>query len=531
MRNSNRAAAHALRRTEYPMNKKLITVFAVMAACIAIIASVNLTGGLGLTDHFNPNSSFGKSFGRYLDLSGSAQSQKFNGSELYKAAFEAVRDNHKELADKTARDKWVKEWETKFAKSGELSTEEGTDKAIALMLQSLGQRFDYFMDVDDTKSEKQQVSSSLVGIGITLELKDSEALLKTLPAKATQTDAEALLKVGPGHELTVGEPIEGGPSDKKLEPGDVITKVDGTTISGMLMKDVVTKVRGVEGTTVEITVERTDDKGVKTEHTIKITRAKVVMKVVKTRDLGDGVTYIRLSNFMSENATKEMSDALTAASKGKGIIIDLRNNPGGDLNAVLTMSAYCLPEGTVLTTYSREGNALDMEEVILTKSFMLRTSPNGLTGKRNVGLGGRPALVVPEDMPVIVLINENSASASEILSGVLQYHKRATVVGKASHGKGVGQVVIDLPFGRRLHVTSFEFAPGGKKMDWIGVIPDVEVDQDKSAPKSDKQLDEGLSRIKSQITTKEARDQKAADLEKANRKKFEDEVKKRNAKP
>ncbi len=458
--------------------------------------------------------------------------EKFDGPTLYKAAFEAIRDNHILLADQAAREKWAAEWEHKFDKTKQLATEKSTDEAILQMMQSLGQRFDYFFDVDATKAEQEEVSAALVGIGATLKLKNIEDIIKSLPKGATKADAEAAMKVSAGHELMIEQPMEGGPAAQYLKPGDVIVKVDGKAIDGMLMKDAISLIRGKENTDVEITVARTDDAGKTTELTFKITRKKVTVKVVHTKDLGNGISYIKLDNFMSQNATRELAEALTKAANGKGIILDLRNNPGGSLNAVLTMATYMLPEGTILVTHVRDGDQVVDQTVIAQKQFIIKMGPDDKDpSKTSVSIGDRPKLIVPENMPIVVLVNENSASASEILSGVLQHHKRAVIVGKPSHGKGVGQNVIDLPFGRRLHVTTFEFLPGGAKMDWIGIIPEVDVDQATDNGKTDNQLDAAVSQIKQLITAKDGKDQKAQELDKKNHEEFQKTLDKRSPKP
>ncbi len=446
----------------------------------------------------------------------------FDGPRLYKEAFEAFRDYHKSLADDAVRAKWVAEWEHKFDKSGELKTEVGTDAAIEKMMESLGQRFDYFMGVEATEGEVQQVDASLVGIGVTLKLNDAEGLIKALSKKpATRAEFDDAMIIGKGHELSIEGAIEGGPSDNKLKAGDVITHVDGKAIAGLKMADVIKSIRGKAGTVVELTVDRIVN-GKTTSVVVKITRAVVKIKVVHTKDLGNGISYIKLDNFMSKNALDEMKAALLAASKGKGVIIDLRGNPGGELGAVINITSHILSEGTVLITEQRApAGAIGETQYIAARDFMLRVTDGNITA------GPRPTVLLPESMPIVVLVDGGSASASEILAGALKAHKRALIVGKPTVGKGVGQSVIDLSFGRRLHVTSFEFLPGGKRMDWIGVIPDVDVDQDKTG---DKQLDEATTRIQKMIGDEEAATKKSDDLKKGNQTEFDKELQKRSQK-
>lgn len=459
------------------------------------------------------------------------QTGKFDGHVLYEKAFEALRDYHKELADPAKRAAFEKEWAHKFDNTGDLNTEAGTDAAVSKMMESLGQRFDYYFDADRTQAEKDEVDATLVGIGIQIKLADQESLFKGLPDQATRADVDNLLKISKGHELTVDGTMEGGPSDGVLKAGDIITEVDGKPLDGMKESDAVKLVRGAEGTTVTLTVVRTENGATKTLK-LSLKRAKVTVKVVHTKDLGDGIAYVKLDNFMSKNGVAEFGVALQKAVKGgsKGIVIDLRNNPGGDLNIVLTMSAMLIPDGTILVTESREeGGDMTSNEVDVNRLFV--TQVNGT----DVNVAKRPPLVVPESMPIVVLVNNGSASASEILSGALQYHHRALIVGKPTHGKGVGQTVIDLPFGRRMHVTNFEFLPGGKRMDWVGVVPEVEVDVDIAAAKAgkDNQLDTAVSEMKKLIATEAARENEADQLKKKNHDDFNKELQQRNkpAKP
>lgn len=447
---------------------------------------------------------------------------KFDGHALYKASFEALRDYHKELADPAKRAAFAAEWEHKFDTTGDLDTEAGADAAVAKMMESLGQRFDYYFGVDATKAEHEQTESKLVGIGISIRLADQESLFKGLPDQATRADVDNILRISKGHELTVEGTLEGGPSDGVLKDGDIITHVDGQALDGMKLSDAVSKIRGDEGTEVKLTIERVENGAKQTfERTIK--RAKVPVKVVHSKDLGDGITYVKVDHFVSRSTAREFAQALDKAVKAgsKGLVIDLRGNPGGELNTVLAMSAMIIPDGTILVTEAREGDEIGKNQFIVNRDFV--TSVSGT----DVEVGQRPTLIVPEDMPIVVLVNNGSASASEILSGALQAHHRALIVGKPTHGKGVGQTVIPLPFGRSMHVTSFEFLPGGKRMDWIGIIPDVEVDVDRAA-KSDTQLDTAVTNVKRMIGEADALRKKADELKKQNHADFDKELQQRN---
>lgn len=461
----------------------------------------------------------------------SAAPAKFDGKALYKDAFEQIRDLHIMLADPVEREAWIKEWEKKFDKGTELDTEEGADKAVAQMLASFKQRYDYSFDKDATSAERQQVDATLVGIGATMKLSKLKEIVKAFPKDIKPEDAQKAVAISKENALMVDEPIEGGPADKAgVKPGDIIRKVNGTDLDGKSMKEAIGLIKGAENTEVELTIERTDDMGMTSEVTVKITRAKVTVPVVTYKDLGDGISYVRLRDFMSKNAMTEMRDAFTKAAKGKALVIDLRGNPGGSLTAVLTITGMVLPEGPVLTTKSRNGDAVVESEIFLHKDFVLRMEPNDQDPKKkDISIVPRTKLIIPEDMPIIVLVDEGSASASEILAGILQHCKRAIVIGKTTVGKGVGQTVVQLKYGRSLHITSFEFIPGRTPNNWIGVVPNVEVERGED-PKVDGQLERAKSSLKRKIERAEKRKLQREELEKKTKSDFEKTLEERETK-
>lgn len=464
---------------------------------------------------------------------------KFDGKALYKDAFEQIRDLHIMLADPVEREAWVKEWEKKYENTKELDTEEGADKAVAAMLASFKQRYDYSFDKDATSAEKQQVDATLVGIGATMKLSKLKEIVKAFPKDIKPEDAQKAVAISKENALMVDEPIEGGPADKAgVKPGDIIRKVNGTDLDGKSMKEAIGLIKGAENTEVELTIERTDDMGKTSEVTVKITRAKVSVPVVTFKDnkspgwekMPDGVSYVRLRDFMSKNAMTEMQDAFKKAAKGKALIIDLRGNPGGSLTAVLTITGMVLPEGPVLTTKSRNGDAVVESEIFLHKDFVLRMEPNDQDPKKkDISVAPRTKLIIPEDMPIVVLVDEGSASASEILSGILQHCKRAIVIGKTTVGKGVGQTVVQLKYGRSLHITSFEFIPGRTPNNWIGVIPNIEVERGDD-PKNDQQLEKAGQYLKRKIERNEKRKLQREEAEKKTRSDFEKTLQEREKK-
>lgn len=469
------------------------------------------------------NSSHETAFAQTPTQSQPAVQPAFDGKVLYKKAFEALRDLHITLQDPAARAKWVAEWENKHATDGALSTEEGTDKAIDEMVASLGQRFDGYANVEERKAQLEAFDATLVGIGTTLKQTGLVDIIKALPKPIKKEDFEKATVISDKTPLLIDEPFEQGPAEKAgLKPGDRIVEVDGKAVDGKSINAVVATIRGKSGTTVKIKVRRASDSGASSDLTFDIVRAKVVVKAVKFQDLGNGISYVKLRNFTSQFATKEMTDALNKAKNGKALILDLRGNPGGRLDFVEEMSQYLLEEGTLLVTKNRAGDVLSETKLVVQKDFIMQTQKRSdKPGQIGIGTDQRAELIIPDKMPVIVLVDEGSASASEILAGLLQKNKRAIIVGETTLGKGVGQTVVPLPFDRSISVTSFEFMPGGEAMDWVGVIPNIEVARGDN-PKNDLQLDAAKAKAAELVTEAEGRAQKATDI----RKKHEDAFKK-----
>lgn len=394
-----------------------------------------------------------------------ASSEKFDGRALYKTAFEALRDFHITLADEKARAQWSKEWENKFDKTGQLSTQEGANQAIETMIRSLNQRFDHYETPELKRQTREQMDSSLVGIGVQLTLKD----LNTDSLKRSSVEN---LKVSDKHPLIVGAVVEDGPAQKAgLKEGDIIEAVNGEKLAGMSMAQVLSSIRGTKGSKVTLTIKRNVSNQPKTL-SIDVIRDAVVTPVVHYKVLGNGIAYVRLDHFLSKHAVAEMAAALKKASTQRGLILDLRNNPGGDLEIAIEITAMLLPEGSIVELKSRDGNKLVTERVSVLKELMVLEG-TGKGQKMQAQVEKRPELIVDRKLPVVVLVNEYSASAAELLSGALQKSGRATVVGSPTVGKGVGQVMIDLPFDRTIGVTNFEFLPAAQSIDWVGIVPDI----------------------------------------------------------
>ena len=255
-------------------------------------------------------------------------------------------------------------------------------------------------------------------------------------------------------KVTVVRPIKGSPAEAAgVKADDVIVEVDGTEITDQELSLVVEMIRGEKGTTAHIKVYRpSEDKYIEFD----IQRAEVENVSVDYRMLDNKVGYISVTQFY-ENTPKEYKEAVEDLEKqgAKGLIVDLRDNPGGLLNAVVDMCAYTLDGGNIVTTKDRNGK--------VTSSFDDNDDHC-------------------IDIPMVVLVNGNSASASEIFAGAMKDTDTAELVGTTTFGKGIVQSILPLSDGTAIKITvSKYFTPGGNDIHEIGIDPDYEVElQDRS---------------------------------------------------
>ncbi|MCP9891017.1 PDZ domain-containing protein [Cyanobium sp. Aljojuca 7D2] len=302
------------------------------------------------------------------------------------------------------------------------STKEAYE-AIRGMLGSLDDPYTRFLDPREFKEMQIDTSGELSGVGIQLSL-DKET-----------------------KNLVVVSPIEGSPASKAgVQPKDVIVAIDGKSTKGMSTEDAVKLIRGQAGTSVTLTLQR---KGQTLE--VPLTRERIELHAVdhQINTTADGVKvgYIRLRQF-NATATKDMRLAVKdLEEKGaQGYVLDLRSNPGGLLMASVEIARQWLNEGTIVSTKTRDG-IRDVK----------RANGRALTNK-----------------PLVVLVNEGSASASEILSGALQDNQRAVLVGQKTFGKGLVQSVRGLSDGSGMTVTIAKYlTPSGRDIHKHGIDPDV----------------------------------------------------------
>ena len=325
----------------------------------------------------------------------------------------------------------------------EKSDEELFYGAMKGMVAAWGDPYSRFVDPNELKQEEIDIEGEYGGLGLYIGSRDGKIL--------------------------VVSPIEGTPADKAgLQPMDEIVKVDDDVVLGWNINDVVEKLRGKPGTNVTVWLRR---EGHDELLRFDMTRELIKIDSVNQKRLTNDVAYIRITHFTQKTA-EEMQRALNTAleTKAKGLVLDLRNNPGGLLDASVAVADYFLDGGEVVSIKGRVEKANEVYEA-----------------KPGVLFAG----------PVSVLINEGSASASEIVAGALKDRNRAVLVGEKSFGKGSVQTLFKLPDGSGLFVTIAKYyTPSGVTIDGVGIKPDIEVKGKYTGDlKDDAQLQRALKEV------------------------------------
>lgn len=393
---------------------------------------------------------------------------QYNGKSEYQAAFEAIRDKHASLLDAAAREAWSQEWEHKYPDS-QFATEASTGEAITAMLASLGKSFDRYLGADFVQVKATLDQDGAASIGVLLKERFSP------------------LDMGIGRDIYVDRFLPGSPATDSLQAGDIIIKVDCAStnvkdntgcrdVSQMSNRDVELSLYGKADSQVILHIHRPSGKIKPGEDMrVSVTRKDMSDHAVFYDDSYGDTAVIRIVNFLPANFEQQFADAIKKALADgcQRIVFDLRDNPGGRTDAAVNVVGNLLKDGKIMTTLHRQGPFMTKQEVSAKGDFF-----EVLLMRVNVGQRfpvPRPELLVPENMPIAVIINGKSASASEIFAGALKASKRAVIVGENSLGKGEGQEVVELPFGRRLHITTFEFRAGGVAHNLVGIKPDVVV--------------------------------------------------------
>lgn len=314
--------------------------------------------------------------------------------------------------------------EDKFIDAKNISEQDKTYGSIEGLLKSYNDPYTTFFPPTQAKDFKAAVSGTFSGVGMEVGIKDGV--------------------------ITVVAPLKKSPAEKAgMKPDDKILKINGTSTEGMSTEKAVSLIRGEKGTPVTLTVMR---KGLEKAKDITIIRDKIDLPIIETQTVRD--TFVISLYSFTENSPQKFQEALVEfeKSKKKNLVIDLRNNPGGYLEAAVLMSSFFF----------------DSTKNIVSEDFVR-------TGKKNTHMS-KGFNAIPADVRIVILVNGGSASASEIMAGAFQDYTRAKIVGEKTFGKGSVQEYIELPTGESLKITVAHWlTPGGQNISRDGIHPDVVV--------------------------------------------------------
>lgn len=315
-------------------------------------------------------------------------------------------------------------WESRY--KGKLKTTDDAHKAIETMLASLGDRYTRFLDRDAFDDEKAQIDAHLFGVGIQIGTDKNQQIIVIAPLDGTPASRAGVL------------------------PGDEISEINGTSTKGLTVEEAAKNIKGPKGSEVELTLMT---KGIRRK--LKMQRDEIQIASVQTaKMLDDKIGYIRLSTFISHKANDEMQKALTKLSSAKGIVLDLRDNPGGLLtNAIDISNMFLAGRNAIVSTVDKDGY------------------------KTPAWSDGKPLC----QQHLVVLINRGSASASEIASGALKDNGRALLIGSRTFGKGLVQGINRLEDGSGVNYTIARYlTPNDSDINNKGISPDVAVELSES---------------------------------------------------
>ncbi|WP_297417707.1 S41 family peptidase [Clostridium sp.] len=360
---------------------------------------------------------------------------------------EQINDTSKYSALFTVRNKLIEKFD------GDIDDNALLEGAIKGMTNALDDKYTVFMNEKEFDDLMKQSSGSITGIGVTVTLKDQK--------------------------VTIIETIKGAPADRAgLQENDIIEKINDVDVSGDDLKKATSMISEANGSELKLTIKRAGTE----DFDVKVVPEKVKVESVKGSMLNSSIGYIRITTFMNENTTEDFKTAIgTLKDQGmKGLVLDLRENPGGLLTEAVGVASQFIPKGKIVTyTIDKYNNRND-----------------------SLSVGG-----VAEGMPLVILVNENSASASEVVTGALRDYGVATIVGKTTFGKGIVQQSIKFNDGiGGLKVTiSKYYTPNGENIHKKGITPDFEVatpvgiDQNGYDKNTDEQLKTAIQKIEEKV--------------------------------
>lgn len=315
------------------------------------------------------------------------------------------------------------------------------------LAESLGDPYTFFLPPVEQKQFSEDLSGEFSGVGMEIEIKDEL--------------------------LTVVTPLKGTPAEKAgVKPGDIVLEIDGVSTKGLDITNAVNRIRGPKGSTVVLKMMR---EGWGEPKDVNVVRDTINLPIVDTEDKGNGIYMIALHNFTA-NSPQLFREALRdfVESGNNKLILDLRGNPGGYLEAAVDMASWFLPSGKVVVTEDYAGH------------------------EDNVDYRSRGYDVFNQNLKLVILVDKGSASASEILAGALKAHGKAQLVGTNTFGKGSVQELVPITEDTGLKITVARWLmPDGKQIPHDGIVPDVEVKipEDNKAP-ADPQMDKAIELLR-----------------------------------
>ena len=347
--------------------------------------------------------------------------------------------------------KLIEEIFDKYYLEEDLDKSELPEDIYHSMVNSMGDKYSTYYSAEEYKKANEDREGTYYGIG-----------------------AYVTMNTDIGYAVISGVMDDSPAMEAGVRADDIIYEIDGESAYDLDLDEIVRRIKGPEGTTVNITFIRNESE----EVNLDVERRAIESKTVKYEMLDGDIGYLQLTAFetISEKQFKDAKADLEAQGM-KGLILDLRGNPGGNLSTVVEIASQLLPKGLIIRTEDRDGNGSSYDS----------------DGKHEFML------------PLVVLVNEYSASASEVLTGALQDYEKATVVGKTTYGKGIVQDTISLTDGSAVKLTTEAYyTPNGRSLHGVGIKPDVEVDLDtdayyESEGKIDTQLDKAIEVITAKI--------------------------------
>lgn len=340
---------------------------------------------------------------------------KASPQELYDKSWKMLKKNY---IDSSYNSQDWNKWRIRY--NGKLKTDEDARVAIETMVSSLNDNYTRFLSKTEYREQTNSIDSHITGIGVNIMSQSGKVVVYSV--------------------------IEGTPAEEYgIRANDIIMEVDGKSVSGMDIAKVAELVRGKENSFVTLRIKRKNYFITK-----KVIRKKIEIKSIESSIKKDNIGYIKIKSFIGSNTASDFVAALKSLDNTKGLIIDLRGNTGGLLTNAVIVANLFIDEGKIVSIVSKNGRKNDI---------------NAQAG----------AMVITK--PLVLLVDEASASASEILSGALKDNKKAVLVGHRTFGKGLVQQIIPLPNGTGLNITIAKYlTPSGADINKKGIEPDYKID-------------------------------------------------------